>query len=146
MENDETRLRIAPPPVATTGAVVGRFATIGPLVGSCLMIGLVVLSNKRSSVAVLDSMWWVILISGYVFGVIPAALTGLAVAWTGGGRSGRLSAMTRGCGFGMLISAVTALLLQWLAGLSGLDIVFFAGIGGVAGLVCGWLTGGQAPR
>jgi hypothetical protein len=125
--------------VATTIAI---FALVGPIVGSAVGLLLMILfSGKITSLADAGSMSFVTLIFGYVFGLPPAALTGVAVAWSMKAQPDRSSVL-----LGTIWGTIWAAAAGWLIASLGdgssflFTIALLALIGATAGLVCGWLV------
>jgi membrane associated rhomboid family serine protease len=122
-----------PPPATSKGATVTIFALLGPLVGSLSLLAFMAAYSKPPGGT--DSAFaGVIMAAGYLFGIVPAALTGLAVART---RSSALQIPLRGALLGALIAG-----LFWALAFGGLGslISMFAAMGAVSGLVCGTVS------
>lgn len=145
-------------------AIIAIFMFAGPLVGAvffALMILLIGITSNTGGITLSGSLspgtLFNTAITGYLFGSIPALMTGVAMvnrstvngSWIG-----------RGASFGFLISASLAL-VAWLAlfttqtpdagvvhfviGALGMALIYgFAG--GVMGAVCGLLTRGFRSR
>jgi hypothetical protein len=121
----------------STGATVAIFALIGPLIGSASMIVFWVASTGGRGAFDLGLLVMVVG-AGYIFGSVPAILTGVAVALSW--RKDRPPAL-----LGLLYGGLFALLfavgfLKVPRGdIGGLGSAF-VGMGAVAGLVCGMIS------
>jgi hypothetical protein len=125
------------------------FALVGPLIG-CLL-GLVTVapaSGKITSLADLASMAFILVPFSYVFGLVPAALTGVAVAWARANNP-QVSSARLGAIWGALSAGVAGLAVAWMADGGGLGFAFtvlwFAAMGAAAGFVCGRLLRAAKP-
>jgi hypothetical protein len=128
---------------------IAVFALVGPLIGSILgMVMFAAVSGKVASLADAGSMALVMLPFGYVFGLVPAALTGVAVAWARANFS-QASTAQLGAIWGALWASVGGLAVAWMADGGGigfaLTIAWFAVMGTTAGYLCGRLSRGAPP-
>lgn len=125
------------------------FAALGPIVGSLIVWLVMVLFNgKEMSLAEAGTLSWLTLLFGYVFGILPAALTGLAVASSIKAHPHQPAAWL-GAIWGAIWAGLAGFLVAW-TGDGGarfaFTIVLFAITGASAGLVCGWLLRDRGPR
>jgi uncharacterized membrane protein len=132
-------------PSARTPAVwkiVAVFAVVGPFIGGLIgVLVMILFSDKVTSLADVGSMSFVTLIFGYVFGLLPAALTGLAVTWSRK-RQPHQSTVRLGVMWGAILASLAGLHVVWLGGGGNalLTAGLFAIMGATAGSVCGWLV------
>jgi uncharacterized BrkB/YihY/UPF0761 family membrane protein len=138
MNQDHTK----PPPSRFVAKTHATFALLGPLIGGLLALLMMILfSGKITTMADAGSMSFVTLIFGYVFGLVPATLTGLAVAWSMKAQRHR-SPMWLGALWGTIFGGATGWLIASLGdgSYAFFTVALLALIGAIAGLICGWLV------
>jgi hypothetical protein len=129
-------------PARSVWKTIAVFAVVGPFVGSSIgVLTLLQFSGKIMSLADLGSASFVTYIFGYMFGLLPAALTGFAVA-ASSKRQSHLSTVRLGAVWGAVLASLAGLQVAWLGGGGArvLTVCFFAIMGAIAGSVCGWVV------
>jgi hypothetical protein len=123
-----------PTPVdMSTGCIVAIFALLGPLAGSLPLMLVLALFEKSGESD--ESLFGLVLAMGYIFGTLPAALTGFAVARS---RGFAVPTPVRGALFGVIVAALFSPVV--LGGLGG--FVLFTVFGSIAGMLCGLVSDG----
>ena len=107
------------------------FAVLGPLFGSMPLLLSVALSGEAS--ANLD-LFGVFVTWAYVFGIVPAALTGILVPVV----IGLLPRRQQAVWAQLLVASTVALAVSWLlfATLTPFNAWYFAALGALSGLAC----------
>jgi hypothetical protein len=128
-------------PARSVWKTIAVFAVVGPFVGSMGVLTLLQFSGKITSLADLGSASFVTFIFGYMFGLLPAALTGFAVA-SSSKRQPHYSTVWLGGVWGAVLAGLAGLQVAWLGGVEAvvLTVWYFAIMGAIAGFVCGWLV------
>jgi hypothetical protein len=117
--------------IVSTGSIVVLFALLGPLAGSLpLMLILALFEMPGESD---QPLFGLVLAMGYIFGTIPAALTGFAVARS---RGSAMPTPLRGALFSVIIAALFSPVVS--GGLGG--FVLFTVFGSIAGMLCGFVS------
>jgi hypothetical protein len=128
------------PPVSGPDWTVAIFVLLGPFIGSIgLIVFTVATGGMRSPITA--GLCVNIVMLGYVFGLVPALTTGLAVAWR---KRLALPATVSGLLCGALLSAAFGALVSAMFGAPKRDIkeiaLMFLGMGALAGLICGCVS------